>query len=281
MRSIKIMSLAAVAGTLALTPLRADQWDKKTTITINTPVQIPSTTLQPGTYTLKLLDSSSDRHIVTVWDKDGMHLITTVLAIPNYRLTPTGKSKFSFWESAVDHPAALRAWFYPGDNFGQEFAYPKAQAQQLSMTTHSQIPTLSAQDEGKYGGSIKGEATQMAATEAAAPTKSEVETRTVTPEPEPTPVPVAAAPAPAASTTTVTPEPAPASTTTAEPAPASTTTAEPAATPATATEQTPAAAPEATSMPATASNWNETMALGLLFGLTGLATFIAGKKAAS
>ena len=74
MRTMLTLSLAAFVGTLALSPLHADEWDKKTIITIETPVQLPSTTLQPGTYTLKLLDSASDRHIVTVWDKDGKHL---------------------------------------------------------------------------------------------------------------------------------------------------------------------------------------------------------------
>ena len=99
MRLITTIGLAAITGTLALTSLYADDWDKKTTLTVNNPVQIPSVTLQPGTYTLKLMDSSSNRHIVTVWDKDGTHLITTVLAIPNYRLKPTGTSKFSFWRA--------------------------------------------------------------------------------------------------------------------------------------------------------------------------------------
>src|SRR5882724_9951837 len=151
MRLITTIGLAAITGTLALTSLYADDWDKKTTLTVNNPVQIPSVTLQPGTYTLKLMDSSSNRHIVTVWDKDGTHLITTVLAIPNYRLKPTGTSKFSFWETPSDQPAALRAWFFPGDNFGQEFAYPKAQAQQLSAVTKTEVPALSDQDETKYG----------------------------------------------------------------------------------------------------------------------------------
>ena len=51
--------------------------------------------------------------------------MTTILAIPNYRLQPTGKTVFTFWETPPGQPKALRAWFYPGDNFGQEFAYPK------------------------------------------------------------------------------------------------------------------------------------------------------------
>lgn len=104
---------------------QADQWDKKTVLTVNQPIQVTDTYLEPGSYVLKLLDSNSDRHIVQIFNADQSHLINTVLAIPNYRLQPTGKSRFGFWETPPGTAKALRAWFYPGDNFGQEFSYPK------------------------------------------------------------------------------------------------------------------------------------------------------------
>ena len=267
MRSMNTFTLAVFAGALAIAPLHADTWDKKTTITINAPVQIPTTTLQPGTYTLKLMDSSSDRHIVTVWDKDGMHLITTILAIPNYRLTPTDKSKFTFWETESGQPSALRAWFYPGDNFGQEFAYPKAQAQQLSMTTHSVVPALSERDEAKFGAMSSTETAQMAKTETSpapvaqsTPDTEGARLNGSEPTAEPAPSPVAASPAPAATTTASpdpTPSPAPAPTAAAEQAPA---------------DQAPAP------MPQTASNLNEAMAAGFLLAIAGLSTFMMRKK---
>jgi len=253
MRTINIFTLAAFAGALAFTPLHADEWDKKTTITINAPVQIPSTTLQPGTYMLKLLDSNSDRHVVTVWNEDGTHLITTILAIPNYRLQPTGKSRFTFWETPADQPKALRAWFYPGDNFGQEFAYPKDMAMKLGAA-----PVLADKEE-KYG---------MTQTETAkvepAPTPAPEPTPAPAPAPEPTPAPVAAAPAPEPE-----PTPAPAAQAPApEPAPV-----------AQAPVQDPAPA-DTTPMPRTASNWNEVMSAGFLLGLVGLSTFAIRSKRA-
>jgi hypothetical protein len=72
-----------------------------------------------------LLNSLSDRHIVQIYNREENHLINTVLAIPNYRLQPTGHSRFTFWETPPGTAKAMRAWFYPGDNFGQEFRYPK------------------------------------------------------------------------------------------------------------------------------------------------------------
>ncbi|HLJ15073.1 MAG TPA: hypothetical protein VKV15_11290 [Bryobacteraceae bacterium] len=104
---------------------RADQWNKLTTLTVNQPTQVQDKVLQPGQYVFKLADSSSDRHIVQIFNRDQTQIIDTVLAIPNYRLHPTGDSRFAFWETPPGAAKALRAWFYPGDNFGQEFQYPK------------------------------------------------------------------------------------------------------------------------------------------------------------
>src|SRR6202451_2383258 len=139
---------AASVGLLgiALAPgARADEWNKMTVMTVNEPIQVPNKVLPPGTYVIKLLDSPSDRHIVQIFDKDQQHLQTTILAIPNYRIQPTGKKVFTFWGTPDGQPKALRAWFYPGDNFGQEFAYPKTMAVSIATATHSYVPTTTAE----------------------------------------------------------------------------------------------------------------------------------------
>jgi len=114
---------------VGLTPAaKADMWNKKTVISINQRIQVPNDkVLEPGSYVLKLADSQSDRHIVQIFNADESQIITTILAIPNYRLRPTGKTVISFWETAASEPPAVRAWFYPGDNFGQEFKYRPVQ----------------------------------------------------------------------------------------------------------------------------------------------------------
>ena len=123
---------------------RADEWNKKTIMTVNEPIQVPNKVLPAGKYVMKLLDSPSDRHIVQIFNADETHLETTILAIPNYRLQPTGKTVFTFWETPPGQPKALRAWFYPGDNFGQEFAYPKSAAVQIASVSHQPVPTTEA-----------------------------------------------------------------------------------------------------------------------------------------
>lgn len=119
---------------------KADTWDKMTYLTINERVIAGNKVLEPGTYVWKLLDSPSDRHIVQIFDKDQTHLEETIIAIPNYRLKPTGDSHFAFWETPAGSPKAIRAWFYPGDNFGQEFKYPKKLVAQLASTTVVPVP---------------------------------------------------------------------------------------------------------------------------------------------
>ena len=112
-------------GGFGFVPAHADEWNKKTTLTVNNRIQVTDTVLDPGKYVLMLADSNSDRHIVRIYNENQTRLIDTVMAIPNYRLQPTGKSSFAFWETPPGTAPALRAWFYPGDNFGQEFRYPK------------------------------------------------------------------------------------------------------------------------------------------------------------
>ena len=143
----RLVMFAACLGLMAIAfapAARADEWNKRTVMTINEPIQVPNRVLPPGKYVVKLLDSPSDRHIVQIFNADETHLITTILAMPNYRLEPTGKTVFTFWETPPGQPPALRAWFYPGDNFGQEFAYPKSAATQIAATAHAPVPTTEA-----------------------------------------------------------------------------------------------------------------------------------------
>ena len=130
-----VCALALGVGIVAFRA-QADTWDKKTILTVDQPIQVTDTFLDPGTYVFKLLDSSSDRHIVQIFNADQSHIIDTIMAIPNYRLQPTGNSRFTFWETPPGTARAMRAWFYPGDNFGQEFRYPKHLTQLAVRVTH-------------------------------------------------------------------------------------------------------------------------------------------------
>jgi LPXTG-motif cell wall-anchored protein len=133
-----------LAAGIATSPARADLWNKKTILTVNQPIQVTDTVLEPGQYVLKLLDSQSDRHIVQIFNRNETHIINTVLAIPAERVIPTGRTEFTFWETPPGTYKALRTWYYPGDNFGQEFAYPKHLQQVAMVTTPAPPPPAPA-----------------------------------------------------------------------------------------------------------------------------------------
>lgn len=121
---------------LAVSPsVMADDWNQKTKVTFNRPVEVPGVgaqVLPAGTYVFKVLDSLSNRHIVRIFNEDETHVYTTILAIANYRLRSTDQTVMTFRERAAGEPQAIRAWFYPGRQWGHEFVYPKFRAVELA-----------------------------------------------------------------------------------------------------------------------------------------------------
>jgi hypothetical protein len=182
-------------GTSFVPLARADAWNKMTIVTVKEPIIAGNKVLDPGTYVWKLVDSPSDRHIVQIFDKDQKHLEETILAIPNYRLQPTGKSQFTFWETPAGVPKAVRAWFYPGDNFGQEFAYPKKLVAQLASARPVPVPENYREPEPVPAPAPKPEPVAQPAPPAAAPV---AEPAPAPQQPAPVAQPAPAAPQPAA-----------------------------------------------------------------------------------
>jgi hypothetical protein len=126
MSNVKILTAACIGMLAMMLPhAKADEWNQKTIFTFSQPVEVPGHVLSPGTYVFKLADSQSDRNIVEVFNKKETHLYGTFLTIPEYRLKPAGKPVITFEERAAGSPEAVRAWFYPGDNYGHEFMYHK------------------------------------------------------------------------------------------------------------------------------------------------------------
>jgi LPXTG-motif cell wall-anchored protein len=144
-RSAYIVALALTGVGLVATSFvpkaHADEWDKRTVVTVKQPIIVGDKVFEPGKYVWRLMRSPMDRHIVEIYDGDGQHLQEMVLATPNYRVVPTDHSQFAFWETPAGVPKAVRAWFYPGDNFGQEFTYPKKLVAQLASAAPVPVPS--------------------------------------------------------------------------------------------------------------------------------------------
>jgi hypothetical protein len=193
----RVVVMIFCLGLVALTFLpsaKADEWNRKTIVNFSAPVEVPGVgaqTLPAGSYVFKIFDSMSDRHIVQIFSEDEKHVFTTILAIPNYRLKATGKTVMTFKERAAGQPEAIRAWFYPGRNWGEEFVYPKFRAAELAKVVNE--PVLATPIELEKA---PVEALKTAPVIAVKPTGEEVEVAAVVepPPPEPAePVEVAAA----------------------------------------------------------------------------------------
>jgi hypothetical protein len=81
------------------------------------------------------LDSDSDRNIVQVFSEDSNgneSLVATLMAIPDYMSETPDNPIVHFEERPSGTPEAIHSWFYPGDNTGWEFVYPKGETLRTS-----------------------------------------------------------------------------------------------------------------------------------------------------
>ena len=102
---------------------RADIADKKTIVTVDQSIQVPGKVLPAGTYVFKLLNSNNTT-LVSIFNADETHLITTVQGISDSRIQVSDKTNLQFEERPSGQPEALKTWFYPGADSGVEFVYP-------------------------------------------------------------------------------------------------------------------------------------------------------------
>jgi hypothetical protein len=188
MRVMKPLLMMICLGVfVSLTPLaaKADDWNKATTLTFDKPVEIPGMVLGPGSYVFKLLDSPSERSVVQIFNADESRLYENVLTIPAYRLQPTDKTVITFEERANGAPEAIKDWYYPGDNYGQEFVYSKVKTAAVASLP-AQKPT------GTSGSAYASAPTRL---KPAAP-EHQVNTFTANPAAETAPVQIAQASTP-------------------------------------------------------------------------------------
>jgi Protein of unknown function (DUF2911) len=122
--SLAVISGLALAASIAVPQLRADDTNKKTTMTFSAPVEISGESLPAGTYVFKTL--YNDRDIVLVMDRDDSHLVTIVHAIPVENSSNSDKARVELSEGIGNSPEVVHAWFYPGQTTGWEFPAAKA-----------------------------------------------------------------------------------------------------------------------------------------------------------
>ena len=113
---------------------------------ISDPTGIPGKVLQPGSYTIHIVDHLSDRYIVSV-DADSSKDRTLFLGIPDKDGSqgPQGELK---WSSPVEGVSYMKGWDFATLPVGLEFAYPKNDAVAVAKANNAQVPAIDPESEG-------------------------------------------------------------------------------------------------------------------------------------
>ncbi len=141
-KSLIVLLSIAVVSFIFIANVHASVSDQKTIVTFNQPVDIPGKVLTPGTYVFKVLDVAGSRDVIQVLDKNETHVIATFIALPTEMSKPPEKPFIRFKEQAPGAPAAIEAWFYPGNTIGHEFVYPRQQASELAKANNQNVASM-------------------------------------------------------------------------------------------------------------------------------------------
>ncbi|MBZ5592576.1 MAG: hypothetical protein LAP39_10100 [Acidobacteriia bacterium] len=152
------VAVSLLGAWAACTPVvHAADAAKQTPFVTNESVEVPGMMLAPGRYVVRLVESGAERNVLQVfevvqlWTGDESRLLSTLLTMPNYDLPTTDKTVFAFFERGPKQAKALRLWFPPGRNYGQEFVYPKAQAVELAKSVGRGVLSMPPELPGDIG----------------------------------------------------------------------------------------------------------------------------------
>jgi len=119
-----------------------------TDFTISNSSHIPGVTLEPGTYTIHIVNRLSDRVILKVDSVKG-DVHSTLLGIPNASVQKPSASGPVKWANPADGSQYLKGWYFPGSTSFVEFVYPKAEAVAIANSNPAKVPAVDPESEGK------------------------------------------------------------------------------------------------------------------------------------
>lgn len=179
MKALKrVLTSAAFMGFAGLILAQGTPVPRTTNLNLTERTEISGTVLEPGSYVIRVHDVTGGKVQVQVTDGTQTKVFATVTAMRMRRNLDTNQQQTDqteFTYTTVNGHPALSTWFYPGDEWGEQFT--------------------------------SGKATWIAQSESGTMTQTRTETRA----PESTPAPVAApaaAPAPVVEHRAPAPEPA-------------------------------------------------------------------------
>jgi hypothetical protein len=147
MRRVTSIALASAAAVLALcaATVGAQQSNVQevTYLTFSHAVELPGVTLEPGSYEFRLADSPQ-RNVIQVFSRDRSEVMGQWTFVQSRRPRTSDETVVMFRETAEGATPAVQYWYYPGEQVGKEFVYPKDQGERIAARTGQTVST----DEG-------------------------------------------------------------------------------------------------------------------------------------
>ena len=186
-RFLAFLILCLGVSALALAQGGAVQRDTK--LAVSEPTQVGTILLDPGSYTLRVHDFKGGKVQVTIVrdsDQKTMGTATAIRARRNLDTNQQADNQTQFTYTTYDGHPAVSTWYYPGDEWGEQFIYG-GNASEMTMRQTS-APAAST--------STMAESTPPAPAPAVEERHEKTKTAEAASAPAPAPAP-AAAPAPA------------------------------------------------------------------------------------
>src|SRR5262245_33415468 len=115
---------AQTPNAAAETPNTGDQTSRQEiAFTLDSPLEIPGTSLPAGKYLLRR-EQSSGHPIVQIFKGDGTTLVNTVIGVPLELQIAPDDTMIAMYDTQDGAPPALRALVFGGDPVGVVFVYP-------------------------------------------------------------------------------------------------------------------------------------------------------------
>jgi len=139
LRGAMLASAAALVWCLGASTATADDYNRRTILTIDQEMVVPGATLPPGTYTFILGNPETSRDVVYILREDG----TPVTSVHTTRVSRNNDNRDLALFVGLNENGAMpvmRGWFYPGDRDGYQFVYPTDQARSIARLESVEIP---------------------------------------------------------------------------------------------------------------------------------------------
>jgi hypothetical protein len=149
LRSLSTLLSGCFVIALGLCPLTAAGSNTPASkFTVSQTVEIPGLTLQPGSYSIHVVDHLSERYIVRVdGPKNRVH--STFLALADPATPKPAAPGKELWQNAPSGKEYMRGWLFPGQPTVLEFVYPKSDAVAIAKSNNAKVPAIDPVSEGR------------------------------------------------------------------------------------------------------------------------------------